>query len=127
MTIEEGGVVDIIVGRDGGGTVLVVADHLDWTDEEGHLRALQEKLLDYVEGVDTGQLDGWLHPGPVEIQVVTLHSQPEKAARLALQIQLHAQATCARLGDLVVTFTRLRPDDADDEDSANADEEHVAS
>jgi hypothetical protein len=45
MSVEEFGVIDAIgVEAATGKVVLTVSDHLDWLDEEGHERKLQEKL-----------------------------------------------------------------------------------
>ena len=57
MAVDEPGVVDGIgVERDGGAVVLTISDHLDWTDDEPHLLALQAKLNTYLAFVESGEL-----------------------------------------------------------------------
>ncbi len=55
MTVSESDRVDIVAQRDAE-VRLVIADHLDWTDELEHFRLLQEKLNTYIKFFESGQL-----------------------------------------------------------------------
>lgn len=49
MTIENRETVDLIgTEKNGEGVVLVISDHLDWSDPDGHLALLQEKINTYL-------------------------------------------------------------------------------
>jgi hypothetical protein len=39
-----------------GYVVLTISDHLDWNEEEEHLYALEIKINNYLEAIDSGQL-----------------------------------------------------------------------
>ena len=61
MTIEEAGKVDIVaLPRNRREVILLVADHLPWSDDEQgrleHAFLLQEKLNDYLRYVESGDL-----------------------------------------------------------------------
>ncbi len=57
MSIEQTNVVDAIgIERTTGIVVLTITDHLDWSDEDGHLRMLQDKINAYVRFVESGEL-----------------------------------------------------------------------
>lgn len=57
MTIEEYERIDIIgVDAETGDVILTIADHVDWSDEYGHLMALQKKLNAYIEFIEGGQM-----------------------------------------------------------------------
>ena len=52
MSIEDTEVVDAIgVESLSGKLVMTIADHLDWTDERAHLRALEGKLNAYLHAI----------------------------------------------------------------------------
>lgn len=56
MAVHETSIIDF-VSIDRIGTIkLSVVDHLDWSDEQGHLSTLQEKLNTYCHYVESGQL-----------------------------------------------------------------------
>ena len=62
---------------------LVMADHLDWNDEEEHLLSLQAKLNTYLAFVESGQLTRDFPDSvgkDVQIEVVFLHA-PHKATQ----------------------------------------------
>jgi len=61
MTIEEAGKVDIVaLPRNRREVILLVADHLPWSDDEQgrleHVYLLQEKLNSYLRYVESGEL-----------------------------------------------------------------------
>ena len=55
--------------RDSPKAYLVVSDHLDWSDEEGHVEALQKKLAAYISAIESGQIFR-LRPAFVDRQLV---------------------------------------------------------
>ena len=81
MSVDNAGVVDAIgVEPATGFVVLAIHDDLDWTDEKGHLRALQDKLNAYLSFVRTGELNV-AYPDavgrPVRIDILGRHLFPE--------------------------------------------------
>jgi hypothetical protein len=57
MTIQQTGVVDWLgIEKDTGHVVLTVVDDLDWSDEHGHLLALQAKLNTYLAFIESGEV-----------------------------------------------------------------------
>ena len=57
MSVDQRMVVDAIgTEKTTGDVVLTIADHLDWTDVPGHIRILQEKLDDYMNFLDAGEI-----------------------------------------------------------------------
>jgi hypothetical protein len=59
MTIEDLDKIDITsIVRKSGDVILVICDHLDWTENEGeHLLVLQNKLNAYSEFIECGKID----------------------------------------------------------------------
>ena len=82
MAIDEPERIDIIATKPGSSEVLlVISDHLDWKDPEGHSLALQAKINTYLAFVDSGQLrrvsDPPIPDNPsVCIRVRALHEAP---------------------------------------------------
>lgn len=57
MGLENPGVVDFAgTRRDGSAVVLTIADAWDWSDEQAHLVALQQKLDNYLAFVASGEV-----------------------------------------------------------------------
>ncbi len=57
MGIENPNAIDLAgLERDGSAIVLTIADGLGWTDEHGHLVALQRKLDAYLAFIGSGQV-----------------------------------------------------------------------
>ena len=57
MTIEKVDQVDIIgIDNDTGYVSLWISDHLDWEDEEMHLRLLQDKINRYLSFCESGEI-----------------------------------------------------------------------
>ena len=57
MSILETNTVDGIgISEDGFSAALLLADHLDWSDEYAHLVLLQDKLNAYFSFIESGQL-----------------------------------------------------------------------
>ena len=82
MSINDPNCIDIIATQPGTDVVrLIIADHLDWTDPEGHWRRLQEKLSAYVGFVDSGELARVTKPPlpatpKISIEVCALYPAP---------------------------------------------------
>ena len=57
MAIDELNKIDIIGVENATGIVkLTISDHLDWLDELGHLKLLQEKINAYLLFVESGEI-----------------------------------------------------------------------
>jgi len=86
MAIENSLVIDA-VGTEVATNVVVltILDGWDWSDEDGHLLALQGKLNGYFEFIESGQLveNYPLSAGkPVRIDIVARHPLTTRAADL---------------------------------------------
>jgi hypothetical protein len=94
MSLDDVDVVDAVGTETGDGTVVLsIIDGWDWSDEQRHLRALQNKLNAYFGFVESGQIyeaypeaDGQ----PLRIDVVSKFPFPE--AGLALLEKASAAA-----------------------------------
>ena len=70
MSIHDLGSIDATsLDREGPQAYLVVSDHLDWTDEEAHVEALQKKLAAYIAAIESGEIFR-LRPAFVGRQIV---------------------------------------------------------
>jgi len=73
MSIEESKKIDY-VGINQDEVALIISDHLDWTEEEKHLQALQDKINIYLSYILDGQF-GKQYPNdmskPIKIKVVS--------------------------------------------------------
>jgi hypothetical protein len=58
MTVQDTRKIDRLgIDRESGDVRLMISDHLNWDEDEGeHLLTLQEKLNNYLEFVESGQL-----------------------------------------------------------------------
>jgi len=57
MTVEETNVVDLIsTDRKTGDIILIISDHLDWSDSTGHQQILQAKFNAYLAFVESGEI-----------------------------------------------------------------------
>lgn len=79
MSISETTKIDYVGIKDGCLT-LVITDHLDWLDADGHLALLQEKINAYLSYCLDGQLDS-LYPiesrNTILIQIVSEFPYPQ--------------------------------------------------
>ena len=57
MSILETGAVDGIALDDDGKLILMISDHLDWSNEYEHLMALQEKINAYIVFCEDAQYE----------------------------------------------------------------------
>src|SRR5438093_6585032 len=57
MSIEDTDKVDFIgIEVDSDKVILTITDHLDWSNEHGHLLSLQEKMNTYARFIESGEL-----------------------------------------------------------------------
>jgi hypothetical protein len=80
MSVAQRNIVDAIgTEAASGDVVMTIADHLDWSEPAVHLRALQDKVNDYLNFLDSGENE-ISYPASVgrniRINVVFLHSPP---------------------------------------------------
>lgn len=55
MAVDNPNIIDVISTKNGK-TVLIIADHLNWDDTNGHLVVLQEKINAYLDVIQDGQI-----------------------------------------------------------------------
>jgi hypothetical protein len=89
MALHKTGVIDRVgVEADTGRVVLTVVDEMDWSDDQRHLLALQQKLNTYLSFVERGEVFRRLaRPGhpmlprttPVKVGIVAIHPFPAYA------------------------------------------------
>lgn len=91
MSVADTDQIDIIATKPNSDVVmLVIADHLDWSDFDAHAALLKAKINTYVAYVGTGQLaqrDGIPPDAAVTILVVAAHPLTADAAELLAQIR----------------------------------------
>lgn len=56
MSVDQTNVVDIVAEDSSGAILLVISDHLDWSNSRQHLFTLQEKVNTYIRFVDSGEI-----------------------------------------------------------------------
>jgi len=88
MSVEQIDKIDFVGRSDDGKQLrLAISDHLDWSDEKGHLHTLQEKVNSYVAFIESGQIaehHGEEKPSSVAIRIYFLH-EPTKLANEFLE------------------------------------------
>lgn len=57
MSIEDKKIVDFISNDKDGNVVLSISDHLEWDEKNEHLLLLQEKINDYLNFIETDQIN----------------------------------------------------------------------
>ena len=91
MSIEDTEVVDAIgVESLSGKLVMTIADHLDWTDERAHLRALEGKLNAYLHAIQSEELVGSYPDAAgrsVVIEVVSQVAIPESGLKFLEHVE----------------------------------------
>ena len=98
MTVEKSTTVDWLgIEKGTGDVILTVVDDLDWSDENGHLLALQDKLNTYLAFIESGEVFERLIEDvgrtvaattPTKVSILAKHA-PSTRARAFLE---HAQA-----------------------------------
>ncbi len=92
MSITETNKIDIVGTRPGSRVVrLVIADHLDWKDFQGHAELLQAKVNTYLEFIESGQMQRTTNPPmpadpQVEILLTAQHTPSDEAERFLAQV-----------------------------------------
>jgi hypothetical protein len=88
MSILETGKIDIVATKLNSNEVrLVVSDHLDWSDVEGHFSLLQDKINTYIAFVESGQLERTKEPPiPVNPKVIIVLAVPQEPTQEALKV-----------------------------------------
>ena len=56
MSVTDIEKIDLISTDPKGVIRLTISDHLDWEEEESHLRTLQDKINKYLEFIESGQI-----------------------------------------------------------------------
>ena len=56
MSVDQRGIVDFIGTKPSGDIELTISDHLPWDKENTHLVILQDKINDYLDFIESGQL-----------------------------------------------------------------------
>ena len=58
--------------------IMLLADGMDWTDENNHMLLLQSKLNNYIKYIDTEQyIEKYPNTKNIEIQIKFLFKEPE--------------------------------------------------
>ena len=97
MSILDTDKIDIVGTRPGSSLVrLVIADHLDWADFQGHAELLQAKVNTYLGFVESGQLKSMSNPpvppdARVEILLAAQHAPNGQALEFLEQVRLFLQ------------------------------------
>lgn len=64
MAIDDAGSVDAVgIDPETGDAMMIISDHLDWSDVVAHMNALQAKVGAYLGFMSSGQLDEALPEG----------------------------------------------------------------
>lgn len=111
MTISNPNTIDIVATKPDDPLVrLVVADHFDWDEEEGHFLSLQAKLNAYMAFVESGQLYREFPDAAgkdIQIEIVFLHA-PHKIAQ---EYFLQQAKNLVNAAGMAFTW-RIRPETA---------------
>ena len=58
MAIDDAGTIDALgIEPETGHALMIISDHLDWSDTVAHINALQNKVGAYLGFISSGQLD----------------------------------------------------------------------
>lgn len=96
MAVDDPNNLDALgLDPDTGHALLVITDHLDWTDIVAHMNALQAKIAAYIGFIQSGEIDVHLPEGkdrPRRIGIIQQFEPPETAIELleGLAMQLAA-------------------------------------
>jgi hypothetical protein len=97
VSILETTEIDIVATRPDSSVVrLVIADHLDWGDFQGHAELLQAKVNTYLAFVESGQMRRMQNPpipadARVEIVLAAQHAPTAQARELLEQVRAFLQ------------------------------------
>lgn len=92
------------LSQDGKVMRMLIADHLDWEDEEVHLSILQDKINAYIAYIEGGD---WKHRYSMkldgaEIQIDFLYDIPETCEKFLQVVQDQVGQYCIRIKAVVV-------------------------
>lgn len=86
MAIDDAGSIDALgIEPETGHALLIISDHLDWSDTVAHMNALQAKVGGYLSFISSGQLDEALPEGagrPRKIGIIQQYEPTEIAHQL---------------------------------------------
>lgn len=86
MAIDDAGTIDALgIDPDTGHALMIISDHLDWSDVVAHMNALQAKVGAYLGFMNSGQLDSALPEGvgrPRRIGIIQQFEPTEIAHQL---------------------------------------------
>jgi len=91
MAVDDFERIDIVSSDDEGSVVLIVSDHLDWSDSISHQRTLQRKLNVYLVFVKSGELLEKFPDAvgkPVVLRVVALHAPDPDGAEFLRRVRV---------------------------------------
>lgn len=81
MSIDQLDKIDIISTDKQGETVLYIADHFEWMEEEKHLLLLQDKINAYLQFIESGQIFEEYQAASTKISIaVVFQNDPPKTA-----------------------------------------------
>ena len=114
MSIDEPNVIDAVGENDQTGVIgLLLSDHLDWTDPQGHSAALAAKLNAYVQFVTSGQVSG-MYPDAadrgVSIQIVAKYPLTDVAAEYLERVRTQLATVGIGLSHEVLSSADARSD-----------------
>ena len=85
MSIEDSDVVDSIgMSKVDQNAVLLISDHLDWSDERNHFEMLEKKISKYLDFIKSGQLlESLPHTAgrSIRIELIQQYQPTENALR----------------------------------------------
>lgn len=87
----------IALTQDGTGLVLLITDHLDWSNEYAHLLALQEKINAYILFCEEHQYQQIYKNNAIEYAIVEIHFRHEPTAT-AMKFLEQVQRQLTELG-----------------------------
>jgi hypothetical protein len=102
MTIEDADVIDAIARDEQSKTVvLLISDHLDWSNVKTHLEKLIKKIDVYMQYVANGEIND-RYPDydndPIELRIAFASPPPDEAKELLKKVQ-------GRIVELVLPIT----------------------
>ena len=56
MSVEDSKIIDAIATDPKGNIILTISDHLEWDEKLEHLLVLQNKIIDYLSFIESGQI-----------------------------------------------------------------------
>lgn len=86
MSIDKAGVIDhVAFSEKEQKAVLIISDHLDWEDENEHIRLFEQKISSYLTFIRSGQILESLPEAenlPIRIELVQQYKPTDNAVHL---------------------------------------------